>query len=158
MCKVQLREWDRQLEELTRRGVDAIAVRTDSRERTLRTREEWGLQNLTLGYGLSIDTAARMASLHFALYQGVRTAPLFRTEPVPDQARPDALRGADQQHAARAPAARRYPQGGRLRRREKLSDAWRGVIVEKELSSFSVINRPVASLQFTYDRTRNELE
>jgi hypothetical protein len=32
------------------------------------------------------------------------------------------------------------------------------VIVEKELSSFSVINRPVASLQFTYDRTRNELE
>ena len=57
ICKLQLREWDRQLEEFTRRGVDVIAVSTDSRERALRTREEWGLQNFTLGYGMSIDTA-----------------------------------------------------------------------------------------------------
>lgn len=57
ICKVQLREWDGKLEELTRHGVDVIAVSTDTRERALKTREEWGLKNLTLGYGLSIETA-----------------------------------------------------------------------------------------------------
>ena len=57
ICKVQLREWDAKLEELVRRGVDVIAISTDTRERALRTREEWGLKNLTLGYGLPIETA-----------------------------------------------------------------------------------------------------
>lgn len=57
ICKVQLREWDAKLEELTRRGIDVIAISTDTLERALKTREEWGLKNLTLGYGLPIETA-----------------------------------------------------------------------------------------------------
>jgi peroxiredoxin len=57
ICRLQLREWDAKLEELAKRGVDAIAVSTDTRERALRTPEEWGLKNVTLGYGLSIETA-----------------------------------------------------------------------------------------------------
>jgi len=57
ICKVQMREWDGKLEELTKRGVDVIAVSTDTRERALKTREDWGLRNLTLGYGLSVEKA-----------------------------------------------------------------------------------------------------
>lgn len=57
ICKVQLREWDSKFEEFAKRGVDLIAISTDSRERAEKTREEWGLKHLTLGYGLSIKTA-----------------------------------------------------------------------------------------------------
>lgn len=34
--------------------MDVIAVSTDTHERAQKTRHEWGLENLAVGYGLSI--------------------------------------------------------------------------------------------------------
>lgn len=57
ICKVQLREWDGKFEEFVKRGVDLVAISTDTRERAEKTRQAWGLQQLTLGYGLPIEKA-----------------------------------------------------------------------------------------------------
>ena len=57
VCHAQLRELDRRLDELASRGVDAIAISGDSQERAQRSKDEWHLDRLTLGYGLSEETA-----------------------------------------------------------------------------------------------------
>ncbi len=57
ICKPYLRELDRKLEEFDSRGVDVIAVSTDARERAARSREEWELGPLPIGYGLEIAGA-----------------------------------------------------------------------------------------------------
>jgi peroxiredoxin len=53
VCKAQLAELDRRLEDLTERGVEVIAVSAESQERTARLNEEWRLSQLPLAYGLS---------------------------------------------------------------------------------------------------------
>lgn len=57
ICKPYLRELDREFEEFESRGVDVIAVSTDPRERAARSKEEWGLGRLPIGYGLEISQA-----------------------------------------------------------------------------------------------------
>src|ERR671910_158700 len=57
ICKPYLRELDRALEEFESRGVDVIAVSTDTKERAARSKEEWELGRLPVGYGLEIAKA-----------------------------------------------------------------------------------------------------
>jgi peroxiredoxin len=57
ICKTYLRDLDGKLGEFTRRGVDAIAISTDSRERAERTKKEWDIGHLAIGYDLGIDQA-----------------------------------------------------------------------------------------------------
>jgi peroxiredoxin len=57
ICKPYLREMDHKLDEFASRGVDVIAVSTDTKERAARSREEWELGRLPVGYGLEIATA-----------------------------------------------------------------------------------------------------
>lgn len=52
-----LREADRTLGEFAQRGVEVVAVSSDTRERAEQTRNDWGLKALPVGYGLSIDSA-----------------------------------------------------------------------------------------------------
>lgn len=59
ICSKYLGELNRQAEEFTRRGVDTLVVSTDPQERAERAKEEWGLDKLTLGYGLSLEDARR---------------------------------------------------------------------------------------------------
>lgn len=56
LCRKQLRELDRRLDEFTGRGVDVIAISGDDADRGGRTPEEWKLEHLTVGYGMSVDT------------------------------------------------------------------------------------------------------
>jgi peroxiredoxin len=51
ICKQYLRELDRKLDDFAPRGVDVIAVSTDSEERAARSKEEWELARLPIGYG-----------------------------------------------------------------------------------------------------------
>jgi peroxiredoxin len=57
ICKPYLRDLDRKLEEFESRGVDVIAVSTDTRERAARSKEEWEIGRLRIGYGLEIAKA-----------------------------------------------------------------------------------------------------
>jgi peroxiredoxin len=57
ICKPYLRDLDRKLEEFENRGVDVIAVSTDTRERAARSKEEWEIGRLPIGYGLEIANA-----------------------------------------------------------------------------------------------------
>lgn len=57
ICRVYLRDLDTKMDEFRRRGIDVIAVSTDTRERAARSQQEWGLEKLTVGYGLPIEEA-----------------------------------------------------------------------------------------------------
>jgi peroxiredoxin len=57
VCKTYLGELEAKLPEFSKRGVDVIAVSTDSRERAERAKSEWGLNNLRIGCELSIAGA-----------------------------------------------------------------------------------------------------
>jgi peroxiredoxin len=56
VCKQYLRDLERHVEEFQARGVEVIAVSGDSRERAERTREEWGLEKVRIGYGQSVGS------------------------------------------------------------------------------------------------------
>jgi len=57
ICKTQLRGLQRKLPEFAEKGVEVIALSTDNAERAETTKMDWGLEKLTLGYGLSIESA-----------------------------------------------------------------------------------------------------
>ncbi len=56
-CKLHLLDLDQKLARFTERGCAVIAVSMDSRDRAEKSKREWGLGALTLGYGLSEDSA-----------------------------------------------------------------------------------------------------
>ncbi len=45
------------VEQFAERGVDVVAISTDTQERAQQTKDEWKLKNLRIGYGLSIPKA-----------------------------------------------------------------------------------------------------
>jgi peroxiredoxin len=57
VCRAQLSELNRRLDELAARGITAIAISGDTHERARKTVAEWHLDRLTVGYGLSEETA-----------------------------------------------------------------------------------------------------
>lgn len=60
ICRGYLRDLDRKLDEFAERGVEAIAISTDDRERAEQAQRDWGLENLTVGYGLTVEQAREM--------------------------------------------------------------------------------------------------
>ncbi|MFQ5755062.1 MAG: peroxiredoxin-like family protein [Acidiferrobacterales bacterium] len=57
ICRPYIGGLDRMLEEFTKRGVEVIALSTDTQERARQTKDGWKLANLRIGYGLSISKA-----------------------------------------------------------------------------------------------------
>lgn len=57
ICSTYLRDLDRKLEEFGARGVEVIALSSDDAGRAAQTWQDWKLENLTLGYGLTLDKA-----------------------------------------------------------------------------------------------------
>jgi len=58
-CKRQLQDLNRKIEEFAKRGVDVIAVSTDGAERAERSKVDWEIPNVTVGYGLPLDEARK---------------------------------------------------------------------------------------------------
>ncbi|MCZ6522804.1 MAG: redoxin domain-containing protein, partial [Alphaproteobacteria bacterium] len=54
ICKNYLRDLDGLVGDLGERGVEVIAVSGVDQERAAKTKEEWGLENVAIGYGQSI--------------------------------------------------------------------------------------------------------
>ena len=69
-CKLSLNELNRKAAEFAELGVGIIVVSCDSEERARVTRDDWKLDNLTIGYGLSIDDA-RAWGLYISTSNGV---------------------------------------------------------------------------------------
>ena len=56
-CKAYLGDLEAKLADFSQRGVAIVAVSVDTRERAERTKVEWGLNHLCLGYGLTLACA-----------------------------------------------------------------------------------------------------
>jgi len=57
ICKNYLRELDRLMEDFDKRGVEVVVVSSDEHERAEQAKQDWELENLTVGYGLDLDKA-----------------------------------------------------------------------------------------------------
>jgi len=92
ICRGYLAELQRLLPELAQRGVEAIALSSDSEERARQTKADWRLDALTLGYGLGLADARRWGLYVSAgigkTSTGVEEPPLF-VEPGLFLVRPD---------------------------------------------------------------------
>ena len=92
ICSNYMRDLDRKVEDFAARGVEVIGISTDDEARTRQTREGWGLENLRLGYGMSIDKAREwglyVSSSRGKTSAGVEEPPLFN-EPGLILVRPD---------------------------------------------------------------------
>ena len=87
ICKSYLRDLDRKIDDFVRRGVDVLAVSADSKDRATKSKTDWELQKLTLGFGLSIERA-REWGLYISRAIRDGEPPLF-TEPGLFLVRPD---------------------------------------------------------------------
>lgn len=87
ICKSYLRDLDRKIDDFVRRGVDVLAVSADSKDRATKSKTDWELQKLTLGFGLSIERA-REWGLYISRAIRDDEPPLF-TEPGLFLVRPD---------------------------------------------------------------------
>lgn len=88
VCKTYLRELDRRAEEFTARGVEVIAISGDDQTRAERTRAEWELDRVTVGYGQPVES---MRAWSLFVSRGVKEGePALFAEPGLFLVRPDA--------------------------------------------------------------------
>ncbi len=92
VCKLYLEDFAKKLGDLSARGVEAIAVSTDSEDRARDTAAEWALGGLKIGYGLPVEKAREwglyVSSSRGKTSLGIEEPPLFN-EPGFFLVRPD---------------------------------------------------------------------
>ena len=69
-CKISLADLNRKAKDFEAAGVSVFVLSCDEKERAERTKSEWGLDNLEIGYGLSIDKS-REWGLYISTSNGV---------------------------------------------------------------------------------------
>ena len=57
ICATYLGSLNARIEEFEKRGVRVVVLSSDDEERAKTAKEKWGLDKLTVGYGLDLDTA-----------------------------------------------------------------------------------------------------
>ena len=92
ICRRYTSELNGMIGEFDKRGVATVITSSDSAERAAEAKEKWGLPNLTVGYGVSIEKA-REWGLYVSTSRGMTSAgieepPLF-AEPGLFLVRPD---------------------------------------------------------------------
>jgi peroxiredoxin len=70
ICTTYVAELDRLIPELATRGVETVAISTDTEERARQAQSKWGLSRLTIGHSLTIETA-RAWGLYISSSRGV---------------------------------------------------------------------------------------
>lgn len=53
VCRAQLKELDRRVDELTERGIELVSVSGETEQRAVRMRDEWHLRHLRMAHRLS---------------------------------------------------------------------------------------------------------
>lgn len=69
ICSKYIKELDKMVGDFAEAGIEVIAISSDDQARVEQTREDWELENVTLGYGLSIEQA-REWGLHRSSSRG----------------------------------------------------------------------------------------
>jgi peroxiredoxin len=92
ICSAYLGDLDRKLDAFEERGVEVIAISSDTEERARQSKDKWQLQHLTIGYGLDLDVA-RSWGLYISSSRGMTSAgveePKLFSEPGLFVIRPD---------------------------------------------------------------------
>ena len=92
ICSNYLADLNQKLDDFDGRGVKVLVVSSDAEVRATEAREKWGLTHLTLGYGLSLESA-RQWGLYISTGRGKTSAgveePAFFVEPGLFLIRPD---------------------------------------------------------------------
>ncbi|MBI4275830.1 MAG: AhpC/TSA family protein [Rhizobiales bacterium] len=92
ICKTQMRDLQAKLPEFAKRGVGVVAISSDDAERGERTKKDWELPELRIGYGLGLDDARRwglyISTSRGKTSLGIDEPPLF-SEPGLFLVRPD---------------------------------------------------------------------
>ncbi|MDP2697508.1 peroxiredoxin-like family protein [Thalassospira sp.] len=92
ICGKYLADLNSKIAEFAKRGVDVLVLSSDTQDRAETARTKWGLDNITLGYGLSLDVA-RNWGLYISSSNGVTSAgveePALFAEPGLFLVRPD---------------------------------------------------------------------
>jgi peroxiredoxin len=92
ICRTQLADLEAKLPEFAKRGVNVVALSSDSAERAQRAKQDWKLPNLRLGYGLELASARSwglyISTGHGKTSAGVEAPSLF-SEPGLFLVRPD---------------------------------------------------------------------
>ncbi len=145
ICTTYVAELNKMVPEFTARGVETIAISSDTEARAREAQAKWGLSQLTVGHSLTIGTA-RTWGLYISSGRGVTSTgveepPLF-SEPGVFVVRADRtlhtvldLGAVD---AVRATAFSGDPRGVRLRYCQGLSSAGRSVTYECALVNRSL--------------------
>lgn len=85
ICKTQLKDLETKLPDFEKRGVNVVAISSDTKDRAERAKADWGALNLRIAYGLDLETARRwglyISSGRGTTSAGVDEPPLF-TEPA----------------------------------------------------------------------------
>jgi alkyl hydroperoxide reductase subunit AhpC len=92
ICSGYIRDLDRKESKFNEKGVEVLAVSSDSEDRAGQTKESWDLPNLTIGHSLPIETA-REWGLYISTSRGVTSVgieePALFSEPGLYLVRPD---------------------------------------------------------------------
>lgn len=56
ICSAYLGDLNRKAEQFAEKGVNLVVISSDTEERAAEAKEKWGLDNLTIGYGLTLDS------------------------------------------------------------------------------------------------------
>ena len=131
ICSRYLKDLDNKLGQFAEVGVEAVALSSDTEERAQTAKTDWDLPNLTIGYGLDLDTA-RKWGLYISAGIGKTSAgieePELFSEPGLFLVRPDGTvyfgNGSD--NALRAARLRGNSGRHQIRARARLSGARRG--------------------------------
>jgi peroxiredoxin len=81
VCRKYVPSLNEMIGEFEQRGVATLVLSTDTQERAEQAKTQWGLTNLTIGYGVSIETARAwglyISSSRGVTSSGVEEPPLF---------------------------------------------------------------------------------
>jgi peroxiredoxin len=92
ICGKYLKDLDNKLADFAKRGVNVIVLSSDAEDRATEAKQKWALENIDLGYGLSLEKA-REWGLYISSSNGVTSSgveePALFSEPGLFLVRPD---------------------------------------------------------------------
>jgi peroxiredoxin len=94
ICSRYIGELDKKYDQFIEKGLSVVALSSDTEERAVKTKEEWKLENVPLGYGLAL-TKAREWGLFISTSKGKTSIgveePALFSEPGLFLVRPDGM-------------------------------------------------------------------
>ena len=88
ICKMQLRDLQNRLRDFAKRGITVVAISMDNKQRAQQAAEEWRLEDLMIGYGLS-ENLARDLGLYISSGRPGSDEPRVFSEPALLLVKPD---------------------------------------------------------------------